>query len=105
MTEYANRPGGMLWVNDYKTSERHPDFKGKLTLDNEVFLHLFGLYKAGQPLTMEVAAWTKTATNGSKGISVSTSVPRARAGVGAVPNRAAAPKPAFDADLDDDIPF
>jgi len=52
---FQHKPGrGSLFKNDYKTTENHPDAKGKIVAHRDI--------REGE--TLEIAAWTKT---GSKG--------------------------------------
>lgn len=45
--EYDNRNTGVLFINDRKESERHPDWKGKVNIDGTEYW-LSGWKKQGQ---------------------------------------------------------
>lgn len=80
---YEQKPGDFtLYKNDFKTEDKHPDYKGR------------GLDLTGNPI--EIAAWIKSGANG-KFMSCRMSVPR----------RDEAPaKPAAKPQRDDsEIPF
>lgn len=50
MSKFVNRPGqGVLLVNDKKTAEKQPDYKGEIVLDRD--------YGAGS--TIRIAGWRK----------------------------------------------
>ncbi len=60
MTEYDNTNRGMLFTNNYKESDKHPDWKGKLNVGGKDF---------------DLAGWKKTDKNGNPFISLSISEP------------------------------
>jgi hypothetical protein len=79
---YDNNMKGILFNNDKKEKDTHPDFKGSLTVDGKEYW---------------VSGWNKDT---SKGPAISLSVQEKE--VKAKP----APKPHSEVeDLDDDIPF
>ena len=47
MSDYDNTDRGVLFVNDRKQSDRHPDMKGKLNIDGTEFW-LSGWWKDGK---------------------------------------------------------
>jgi hypothetical protein len=73
---YDNTNRGVLFQNDYKTADKHPDWKGKIDINGKEY---------------ELAAWKRAGRNGEF-LSLSVSEPRER-------KREAAPE------LDDEIPF
>ena len=73
--KYDNNMKGGLWNNKEKKTESHPDLKGKITINNELFY---------------VSAWLKTTTEGKKWFSLAVSEPQ---------NKTEAPK------KEDDFPF
>ena len=80
---YEHRPGSFsLFKNKYKTTDKHPDYRGE------------GKDLEGNPI--EVAAWLKESANG-KFMSCKISEPRER--------RERKPSPAENTPLDDDIPW
>ena len=57
MPDFIHKPGnGSLWKNDYKTEEKHPDMKGKMTTDEGV--------------EKQIAGWWKENRNGDKYLSI-----------------------------------
>ena len=57
MPDFIHNPGnGSLWKNDYKTEEKHPDMKGKMTTDEGV--------------EKQIAGWWKENRNGDKYLSI-----------------------------------
>jgi len=82
MADFRNNPGnGQLFKNTYKTEDKHPDYKGKMT------------DPSGKE--WDLSAWLKTGQNG-KFLSIAIQEPYVK------PNDA--PKTNPD-DFDDDIPF
>lgn len=71
--------GGSLFRNDRKEKETHPDYKGSCLVNG---------------VKMEIAAWIKESSSGTKFMSLKFSEPR---------DQTAAPKKA--AEPDNDIPF
>ena len=97
MTDYDNTNRGVLFKNDRKTKDTHPDYQGSIDVDGEEFW---------------LSAWIK---DGRKGKFMSLSIkPKEEQQEAAAPppaRRAAPPPPrqsgggrGFD-DMDDDIPF
>lgn len=56
MPEYDNNNRGVLFKNDKKESERHPDYKGNIEVDGVAYW---------------LSAWIKTDKNGNKYMSLS----------------------------------
>jgi hypothetical protein len=94
MTQYDNTDRGVLFKNDRKETDNHPDYKGQINVAGEEFW---------------LSAWIK---DGQKGKFMSLSVKpkevapqQTRAPVRqAVPATRGRPSPNFS-DMDDDIPF
>lgn len=61
MPDYDNTNKGILFTNDRKESEKHPDFTGKLDVNGKEY---------------QLAAWNRTSKNGKNFLSVSISEPR-----------------------------
>jgi uncharacterized protein (DUF736 family) len=90
---YEMRAGsGSLFKNDNKTSERHPDYKGKVMLPNGEVRWLSG--------------WKKQTSAGDGWLSLAIGDPVQTAGQPApVSNHSQAKGNAFVSNADDDIPF
>lgn len=56
MTQYDDKNRGILFINDKKETEKHPDFKGSINVNGKEFW---------------LSGWKKVIKNGSKVISVS----------------------------------
>ena len=69
---YEPKPNkGTLWPNDYKTDEKHPDWKGDIFLDQALLRRLLN----GEPLLkLSVSGWDNT-SSGKKRISIQASEP------------------------------
>jgi hypothetical protein len=83
MSEYDNTNRGVLFKNDDKTEDKHPDYKGRINVGGTDYW---------------LSAWIKTSKDGRKYMSLSP-----------VPMEKVKPKPAAKAgafdDIRDDIPF
>jgi hypothetical protein len=97
MAEYDNTNRGVLFINDRKQSDKHPDHKGSINVGGKEYW---------------LSAWNKT---GAKGDFISLSIELKEAQGTSSPKPSATPKPAvnssrgsppanFDA-MSDDIPF
>lgn len=92
MANYDNTNRGVLFKNDRKEKETHPDYKGSVNVDG---------------VEMWLSAWLKT---GGKGTFMSLSVQRKEAQAAPAQTQAATrqkiapPTAGFD-QIDDDIPF
>lgn len=70
MADYDDTNRGVLFRNDRKESDRHPDFKGNITVK---CLH------CGELSKLDLASWTKESQkSGEKFQSLSASEPRPR---------------------------
>ena len=56
MTQYDDKNRGILFINDKKETDKHPDFKGSINVNGKEFW---------------LSGWKKVIKNGSKVISVS----------------------------------
>jgi hypothetical protein len=101
MADYDNTNRGVLFVNDRKQSDKHPDYKGSINVGGKEFW---------------LSAWMKTGTKGEF-ISLSVEPKEEQAGASkpaGKPTPAPAPKPAPRpaakptpnfSEMDDDLPF
>jgi uncharacterized protein (DUF736 family) len=80
---------GSLFKNDRKEKDTHPDYKGSALING---------------VDHWLDAWINEDRNGNKYMSLKLKPKEARNG-GQVAEYAASQKPAFDPDLDDEIPF
>jgi len=94
---YEPKPNkGTLWPNDYKTDEKHPDWKGDIFLDQALLRRLLN----GEPLLkLSVSGWDNT-SGAKRRISIQASEPFKPA----QSPRPAPPQPTPQMD-DEDIPF
>jgi hypothetical protein len=88
MSDYDNKNSGVLFKNDRKETERHPDYRGSFTDANGVEHWL--------------SCWIKESKTGQKFMSLSAS-PKDAYGSPA-PATQSAPQPAA-MDFDNDVPF
>jgi len=82
MTEFDNTNRGVLFKNDRKETDKHPDYTGSLNVDGVE--HWF-------------SAWIKTSKNGKKFMSLSLGKPKEAKPIGEVSQD--------NQDFSDDIPF
>jgi uncharacterized protein (DUF736 family) len=81
MTEYDNNMRGVLFRNEDKESDKHPDYKGQGEVDRK---------------PVWISAWIKTSKKGSKFMSLSFQYKTAQQG--GSPNRQERPAPMPDPD-------
>ena len=75
MAQYETRPNtGVLFANDTKKSENHPDMRGSVDIDRNLLIDQLKKHTTG-PIKIAVAAWTKTSKDGLKFLSLSASEP------------------------------
>jgi uncharacterized protein (DUF736 family) len=79
MTDYDNTNSGVLFANDKREKDTHPNMTGKINVDGVDYW---------------LSAWTKTSKNGNKFLSLSVK-----------PMEARAETPAPADFIDDDLPF
>lgn len=80
---------GAIFKNDKKTSQNHPDYKGKINVEGKDF---------------DVALWLKESSKGMKYFSVSVSEPYVQNNLSGASNQAQ-PVNAPVVNNDDDLPF
>jgi uncharacterized protein (DUF736 family) len=58
-------PGGALFTNQRKTSDKHPDYRGNLVEQ----------HKGGEKINMDIAGWKKTSKSGTTFLSLKADKP------------------------------
>jgi len=97
-------PGGALFKNNKKTSDRHPDLTGFVELNQEAAQSIVDQLNRGiEYPKLEISAWTKVSQKGNKFISMSAKKPWEK-GNQASSRDFQAPEPHHN-DMDDSIPF
>lgn len=71
-------PSGILFVNDRKASPNHPDYEGKIELDDELVRCLLDQLKAGDVPTLDLKGWKKTSKTNKPFLSLSPKPPYKR---------------------------
>lgn len=101
-------PGGVLFPNDQKKSDKAPDFSGSVELDETTLAELQSQLAANPHAKFDIAGWRKQ-SNGREFISLKISPPYKRDGIAQNPggssqgSQGSRPPPV---DLDgDNIPF
>jgi hypothetical protein len=98
----ADRKGGVLFVNNRKEKDSHPDYTGKMAVDREIIDSLVDQLNSGVEYpAVELSGWKKVSGKGTKFLSISPKKPFVKDS-GYSPRAKQAPvNDAFD----DDIPF
>ena len=68
MSDYP--PGGALFLQTNKRSEKAPDYSGNLEISKELFKYLLEEAKAGRPIKMDLAGWKKQSKSGTMFLSI-----------------------------------
>jgi len=98
-------PGGALFKNNKKTSDRHPDLTGFVELDRDAAQSIVDQLNSGvQHPKLDVSGWTKVSQKGNKFISLSAKKPWEKGGQQMSSQSFQAPAPQHN-DMDDSIPF
>jgi hypothetical protein len=98
----ADRKGGILFVNNRKEKDSHPDYTGRMAVDREIIDSLVDQLNSGvQYPAVELSGWKKVSVKGTKFLSISPKKPFVKDS-GDSPRAKQAP--ASDA-FDDEIPF
>ena len=96
-------PGGALFKNNKKTSDRHPDLTGFVELDPAAAQSIVDQMNSGvQHPKLDISAWTKVSQKGNKFISLSAKKPWVKNQSSSDGYHAPAPQ---NNDMDDSIPF
>jgi len=66
MSDYDNKPGGVLFSNNRKQQQNHPDFTGNIRLSREVVDNLIEQRNAGVECpALDLSAWKKQGNSGT----------------------------------------
>jgi len=87
---------GALFKNTRATNPKAPQFEGDVELDADLLRSLVANAKAGKPIKLRLAGWTKPMRNGGDFVSLKASIPQEKQ------ERREDPP---SRDIDDDIPF
>ena len=75
MAQYEARPNtGILFPNETKKAENHPDFRGSVDVDRNLLIDLLKKHQSG-PIKVALAGWKKTSQGGNDFVSLSASEP------------------------------
>jgi len=75
MAQYEARPNtGVLFNNESKKAENHPDLRGSVDIDRNLLIDQLKKNTDG-PVKIAIAAWKKESQNGVKFLSLSASEP------------------------------
>ena len=94
---------GAIYVNNYKNSDKQPDWTGKVALDKTLLKALVENIKAGEEAEMRIALWDRVSKNGNEYKYSRLDIPQPQNETKSAP----APAPVKQAEelSDDDIPF
>lgn len=112
MNNQQEREGGVLFVNNRKQQQNHPDFTGNIRLSKEAVQSIADQVRSGVEFpALDLAAWKKVSNGGKHFISVSAKKPyeKDQQGGGNYSNRRNPQSTPFSMgsgnDLNDEIPF
>jgi uncharacterized protein (DUF736 family) len=74
MSDQYPKSDGALWPNDKKTAEKHPDWRGRITITGAQIKKLIEMGKGGQEPTIQVGAWKRRSKAGQNYIYLSAEV-------------------------------
>jgi hypothetical protein len=106
MYDNKNQSDGAIYTNDYKNSEKQPDWTGKVSISRDMLKELVDKLRGGDTnenggVDLRVALWNRTSKNGKE-------YKYARLDI---PQKKEEPKPVVDVNNDnqvfddDDLPF
>ena len=106
MYDNKNQSDGAIYTNDYKNSEKQPDWTGKVSVSRDMLKELVNKLRGGDTnenggVDLRVALWNRTSKNGKE-------YKYARLDI---PQKKEEPKPVVDVNNDnqvfddDDLPF
>lgn len=68
-------PGGALFTNQRKTSDKHPDYRGNLEISVDLLKIMVEQHKAGEKINMDLVGWKKTSKSGTTFLSLKAEKP------------------------------
>jgi uncharacterized protein (DUF736 family) len=68
-------PGGALFTNQRKTTDKHPDYRGNLEISVDLLKLMVEQHKAGDKINMDIAGWKKTSKSGTTFLSLKADKP------------------------------
>tara|TARA_R110000782_G_scaffold44237_2_gene99119 strand:+ start:185 stop:508 length:324 start_codon:yes stop_codon:yes gene_type:complete len=97
---------GAIYTNNYKQTDKQPDWTGKVAITKGLLKELVTKIKEDRADSVElrVALWNRTSKNGNEYKYARLDVPQQQKQSEPVPPPAPPPAPVVD-DFDDDIPF
>ena len=63
-------PGGALFTNQRKTSDKHPDYRGNLEISVDLLKILVEQHKGSEKINMDLVGWKKVSKSGSSFLSL-----------------------------------
>lgn len=102
MTEYDNTNRGVLFKNDRKTTDKHPDYKGNANLDGRDYWVSAWIKKGAKGTFMSMSYEAKDAVAEGHPDRFQREVPVNRQRPTGIPEK---PRNVREEDLDDEIPF
>lgn len=91
---------GYLWLNDRKTEDSHPDWRGESVIDKKLLMDLIA--KGDDPVKISVSAWNSLTKSGQQYFYLKYSEPF-------IPQKRAEPEPTpqqqIEPEDDEDVPF
>jgi len=63
-------PGGALFTNQRKTSDKHPDYRGNLEISVDLLKILVDQHKGSEKINMDLVGWKKVSKSGSSFLSL-----------------------------------
>ena len=68
-------PGGALFTNQRKTSDKHPDYRGNLEISVDLLKILVEQHKGQEKINMDLVGWKKTSKSGATFLSLKAEKP------------------------------
>lgn len=105
MNNRPSREGGVLFANNRKAQQSHPDFTGNISLSREAVQSIAAQVKSGVEFpTLDLAAWKKVSNGGKNFLSLSAKKPYEK-NDSQGSSRQSNNGNSNQFDMDDDIPF